>query len=394
MGSGRRLGANPYGRGGGGVRVACALRLLAVLAVLALALGFAPGALAAGTGEITGTVENAVGNTAHGPIEGIEVCAYPTSVEELNAEDFGCATTNVSGKYTIAGLESGEYEVGFFSPFGGSLDYVTQYYNDKSSASEATPVSVTAPATSAGIDAAMQTVGAPPVNTTAPVVSGTPAVGGTLTCAPGLWAGAPAPAFSYQWLRGGAPIAGANAAGYTVQSADAATSLSCRVTAKNTKGERSATSASLTIGALPVVPPARVTTPKPTPTPTPKVMIAGSKLAVTGKSVRASIVCSGAACEGTVELTVRVVAKHRKGKRTVSRRKTLVLAKGSYSLAAGQTGTVVLRLTAAGKRRLAHAKRHPISAKLTVSVRGGETITMPVLAGVRRGRGKTSRSNR
>jgi len=40
-----------------------------------------------------------------------------------------------------------------------------------------------------------------PANTAPPVVSGTPAVGSTLTVSKGTWDGSPAPTFTYQWVR-------------------------------------------------------------------------------------------------------------------------------------------------------------------------------------------------
>jgi hypothetical protein len=75
---------------------------------------------------------------------------------------------------------------------------------------------------------------------------------------------------------------------------------------------------------------------------------------------------------------MQIVTKHRKGKKTISHKETLVLAKSAYSLAAGKTGTIVLRLTAAGKKRLAHAKHHPVTTKLILFVQGGTTITESV----------------
>jgi hypothetical protein len=101
---------------------------------------------------------------------------------------------------------------------------------------------------------------------------------------------------------------------------------------------------------------------------------------VSGGSATVHIICSDAACAGSGELTVQIVVKHRKGKKTVSRKQTLVLAKGSYSLAAGQGGTLVLRLTAAGKQRLAHVKHDPLAVKLTLSVQGSKTIAKSVTA--------------
>ena len=313
-------------------------------------------------GRITGRVTNA--STGAG-LEEVLVCVLTESGKLVSFRQ--CASTGANGEYTISAVGSGNYKIGF----DAGKEYVSQYYNDKSSPAEANTVLVTAPATTPNIDATMQTVGTPPVNTTAPVVSGTPAVGQVLMCAPGLWTGKPAPTFSYQWLRGGVPIAGANATSYTVQSADAGNSLSCQVAAKNAKGEKSARSASVAIPANPVISP-------PPPAPKPVVTITGSKIVVSGKSATVHIVCSDAACTGSAELTLQIVVKHRKGKKTVSRKETLVLAKGSYSLAAGKSGTLVLRLTAAGKTRLAHVKHHPLTVKLSVSVKGAKTTARSV----------------
>ena len=68
------------------------------------------------------------------------------------------------------------------------------------------------------------------------------------------------------------------------------------------------------------------------------------------------------------------MVKHRKGKRTISKQQTVVLAKGSYSLAAGNSTTIVVRLTAAGERALTGAKAHRLSVKAVVTVTGGPTV--------------------
>jgi hypothetical protein len=325
-----------------------------------------------------GTVQNIDGKLEEGArIEGrvtdastgaalaeVLVCASTGSGEvSLGA----CAVTGLNGEYTISGLASGAYKVGF----DGGKNYVIQYYNNKASIAEAEPVGVVAPGTKSGIDAAMQLVGTAPANSTPPVVSGTPAIGSALLCAPGLWTGKPTPTFSYQWLRGGAPIAGANATSYAVQGADAGSSLSCQVTAKNSKGEKSATSAGVAIPAI------TVSLPSP-PAPVPLIKITGSKVVVSGKSATVHIQCADAACAGSAEVTLQITVKRRKGKRTVPHKETLVLAKGSYSLAAGKSGTLVLHLTTAGKTRLAHVKHHPLTAKLSVSVKGGKSTVESV----------------
>ncbi len=314
-------------------------------------------------GHITGKVTNASTGAA---IENVLVCASTKSGESALGD---CAITSSGGEYTISALASGSYTV----KFNAGKNYVVQYYNDKSSAAESNSVSVTAPDTTSGIDAAMQLTSAPPVNTTPPVVSGTPAVGSTLLCAPGLWTGKPPPAFIYQWLRNGAPIAGANATGYTVQSADAGNTISCQVVAKNSAGEKSARSAGVAIPANPVSSP-----PSLPPPPTPKIAIAGSKVVVSGGSATVHIACSDAACSGSAELTLRITVKRRRGEKTVSRKQTLVLAKGTYSLAEGRSATVVMRLTAAGRQRFARVKRHPLTVRLTVSVTHGRATVRSV----------------
>jgi large repetitive protein len=84
----------------------------------------------------------------------------------------------------------------------------------------------------------------PPVNTAAPTVSGTLAVGQTLTATPGAWSGAQPITIAYQWERcdtnGGNCnyIGGATAAGYTVTSADAGHRLIVVVTASNSDGSK------------------------------------------------------------------------------------------------------------------------------------------------------------
>jgi hypothetical protein len=80
---------------------------------------------------------------------------------------------------------------------------------------------------------------AAPVNQSPPTLSGTAAVGQTLTCSPGAWTGSPS--FSYDFVRstttGDVGVASSGPAAYTVTAADAGTSLRCIVTAVNAGGK-------------------------------------------------------------------------------------------------------------------------------------------------------------
>lgn len=101
----------------------------------------------------------------------------------------------------------------------------------------------------------------PPRNTAVPTLTGTATVGSTLTCNPGSWIDSTS--VSYQWLRGASVIAGATSATYVLQASDGGASVSCRETATNATGSRSATSAAR------AVPTPTTVTPTPDPDPDP-----------------------------------------------------------------------------------------------------------------------------
>ena len=83
-----------------------------------------------------------------------------------------------------------------------------------------------------------------PTNNTLPVVTGIPTVGETLETTSGTWSGYPTPSFQYQWVRGASTnIPLANSTLYQLQDADLGTTVKCTVTATNTAGSASATSA-------------------------------------------------------------------------------------------------------------------------------------------------------
>jgi hypothetical protein len=101
-----------------------------------------------------------------------------------------------------------------------------------------------------------------------PTISGDVAIGKTLTCNEGSWAGSPT--FAFQWLRDGK--AAGDGRTYTVAADDAGHQLSCGVTGTNAGGSTDATSAAVTVPTptptpFPTVAPAATPTPVPTPKP-------------------------------------------------------------------------------------------------------------------------------
>lgn len=86
-----------------------------------------------------------------------------------------------------------------------------------------------------------------PVNTVAPVISGSTALGSTLTTTNGTWISDPVATYTYQWKRNGSNIIGATNKIYVLQLADSNKSITCQVTATNVFGGANAVSNSLSI---------------------------------------------------------------------------------------------------------------------------------------------------
>ena len=74
-----------------------------------------------------------------------------------------------------------------------------------------------------------------PANTAPPTVSGTAKAAARLTCSTGSWTNDPT-GYAYQWYLNGTPIQGATSSTYVVQTGDEQLTLTCSVTASNSKG--------------------------------------------------------------------------------------------------------------------------------------------------------------
>jgi hypothetical protein len=96
----------------------------------------------------------------------------------------------------------------------------------------------TASATSAATAAVADL--APPVNTVAPVISGSLSVGSVLTASTGTWTGDPTITYAYQWTDDHGNISGATSSTYTIGSGEVGLNIGVTVTATNPKASVSA----------------------------------------------------------------------------------------------------------------------------------------------------------
>jgi hypothetical protein len=97
----------------------------------------------------------------------------------------------------------------------------------------------------------------------------------------------------------------------------------------------------------------------------PKLSFSANAL-VSGHHVSLHATCAVSECDGTAEIVERIVV-HRG--RTLAHA-TVVLARGSFRLAAGGHGSIRLRLTSAGIEHLSHAARQEVSGRLNYALRG------------------------
>jgi hypothetical protein len=91
-----------------------------------------------------------------------------------------------------------------------------------------------------------QTSNSAPVNTVAPLISGTSSVGSVLTATTGTWTGTPTPTLAGQWFRGASAISGATGTTYTILVGDVGQAIRYRQTATNIVGSASADSNTIT----------------------------------------------------------------------------------------------------------------------------------------------------
>jgi hypothetical protein len=190
-----------------------------------------------------------------------------------------------------------------------------------------------------------------------PSISGTPAVGRTLTCHAGTPTGT-LPQLSYAWVRDQIPVAGALGSTYAVKGQDSGHHMQCQVTATDGGGSATALSGFVTIPAGGA--------------PTSAGETSVGNLSFKNGRVSVPIVCStlaGSGCEVTLKLTavetlsgrriVAVAARARgaDGHAAASRHTTVTLASVHARIARGARVTLSATLSPTARRLLASRRR-------------------------------------
>lgn len=246
-----------------------------------------------------------------------------------------------------------------------------------------------AAATAAGVLTTVAGSGVPSQNLTLPRITGTPAVGSTLSCSSGTWKNSPA-SYSYAWNRDGTAIPGAVAATYPVVAADAGHAITCTVTAHGSP-VANATSAPVSIPAKSVPPPpppalkpAKCTFTKRSATvvvsPPRKAKKGSRKKPAPTKVLAFSFKCNQAAkvtYKGVVKETIKSRKKHAK-----PTTKSVSLGSHTISVKASKSVAVTLKLPAGAITALKSGTKE--SAVLTLAAKnangtGRATSTLPRL---------------
>lgn len=174
--------------------------------------------------EADATISGTVTDASGAPIDE----AYVTALIQVGDEwDYVAdAVTGANGQYTIEGLPAATYRI----EFNGTGD-LYEVWNNKGSLDEGDNIVVGIDQDVTNKDAQLISGEHAPVPFTlnaAPVISGTPQVGSTLTVTGGSWSPTPSETY-YSWFRGQDFIDGATGTTYVPTAADAGQKLSVLV---------------------------------------------------------------------------------------------------------------------------------------------------------------------
>lgn len=179
-----------------------------------LMTGVPPASAESSGGTITGHVTIAGGD-------------YATSVDvdlwTSEGQPVDHAVTDGNGVYVFDKVPAGSYVL----EFENQTESMYEWYDNSPGIATAARIPVTDGGTAIA-DIHMPIQGE---NLAPPTISGAAVAGSTLTATTGEWYPTPG-SLAYQWLRDGAPVAGATGTSYAVTAADAGTELSFQVTAQ------------------------------------------------------------------------------------------------------------------------------------------------------------------
>ncbi len=226
-----------------------------------------------------------------------------------------------------------------------------------------------------------------PQQVVAPQISGSAALGATLTCNRGIWKGAPPPTFSYQWTRDGVAIPSATASTYIVEAADQGHLLSCNVVATNNEGRVEAESSNgvaIPMRLSTIVGGGGVKSYGPlNPQPSAAIVLAAlsHQLTKAEHGLRLSSVLKHggfafsftAPAAGSLELAWYLPAKHAHG--SAKKLKPLLVGRTSMVFTAAVKRAAHLRLTSKGRNALKGKKRVKLSVTATFTVAHGKPVS-------------------
>jgi len=349
-------------------------------------------------GKLTGTVTSAATGR---PVQGDGACATD---EEQEVE--ACAPSTADGSYAITGLPAGNYTVAFY---GAGIGFANQYYDEADTLATAEKIALSSGDTVGGIDARLQ-AGSSIGGLVTSGVTGRP-LPHVLVCALSAQEAVVECAISEndgEYTIAGVPPGewrvGFDAGrGYQIQFYDGVSKFSAAraVTVATGATVKGIDAAMLTSSAepvprqpssvLPVQPPQEPVSPLPAQSTapagslgsssakvSPSISLSSSTITLSGRAIGVDIVCGSAPCSGSVMLTAQVAVpgrprgKHHKGTQTI------VLGHGSFALSSGARGSILVDLTKAGARTLAHARGRPVAAALSIAVHGGSPLTRSV----------------
>ena len=141
------------------------------------------------------------------------------------------------------------YASGTWSSIGTNSSTYTLTNNDVGDLIRVTVTATNSDGSASPTSSTVGSVTSSPINTGLPVISGTATDGSTISTTNGTWIAYPSPTFSYQWQRcdttgaNCSPISGATGQSYTLGNADVGHTIRVTVTATNSLGPTSATSA-------------------------------------------------------------------------------------------------------------------------------------------------------